>query len=309
MKFVAIGRHEILLRTIEMLLDAGHELAGVLTAAPAPEYRADVDDFRSLAARKGVPCHVSNRYGPEMVAALAGLGAEIAVSYNFPTVIGHAAIDSFPRGILNAHGGDLPRYRGNACQAWALIQGEPAIGLCVHYMVADELDSGDVIAKAMLDVDHHTTIGTVAQWMEQATPPLFVAALESLQHDPGYVLYRQCDDGRPALRCYPRQPSDGRIDWTKPAIDVVRHINASGHPYAGAFFYFESNAYRVDEAQWIDSGAYLAVPGQVAARNPDGSVDVACGGGGLCRLARIADAAGHWDQPVNHIKSMRARLA
>ena len=84
MKFVAIGRHEILLRTIEMLVDAGHELAGVLTAAPAPEYRADVDDFRSLAARKGVPCHVSNRYGPEMVAALAGLGAEIAVSYNFP---------------------------------------------------------------------------------------------------------------------------------------------------------------------------------------------------------------------------------
>ena len=36
MKFVAIGRHEILLRTIEMLVDAGHELAGVLTAAPRP---------------------------------------------------------------------------------------------------------------------------------------------------------------------------------------------------------------------------------------------------------------------------------
>ena len=106
-----------------------------------------------------------------------------------------------------------------------------------------------------------------------------------------------------------RQPSDGRIDWTKPAIDVVRHINASGHPYAGAFFYFESNAYRVDEAQWIDGGAYLAVPGQVAGRNRTAASMWLAGGGGLCRLARIADSAGHWDQPVNHIKSMRARLA
>ena len=33
-------------------------------------------------------------------------------------------IDFFELGILNAHGGDLPRYRGNACQAWAIINGE-----------------------------------------------------------------------------------------------------------------------------------------------------------------------------------------
>ena len=33
-------------------------------------------------------------------------------------------ISIFTLGILNAHGGDLPRYRGNACQAWAIINGE-----------------------------------------------------------------------------------------------------------------------------------------------------------------------------------------
>ena len=27
-------------------------------------------------------------------------------------------------GILNAHGGDLSKYRGNACQAWAILNGE-----------------------------------------------------------------------------------------------------------------------------------------------------------------------------------------
>ena len=102
-----------------------NELAGVLTAAPRPNTGPMSMIFGQLVARKGVPCHVSNRYGPEMVAALAGLGAEIAVSYNFPRSSVMLRSIASPRGILNAHGGDLPRYRGNACQAWALIQANP----------------------------------------------------------------------------------------------------------------------------------------------------------------------------------------
>ncbi|GAB1465742.1 hypothetical protein MASR2M54_12420 [Aliarcobacter cryaerophilus] len=49
---------------------------------------------------------------------------EIAVSLNYSSIISQNVIDLFPLGVLNAHGGDLPRYRGNACQAWAIINGE-----------------------------------------------------------------------------------------------------------------------------------------------------------------------------------------
>ena len=73
MKFVAIGRHEILLRTIEMLVDAGHELAGVLTAAPRPNTGPMSMIFGRLLRARAYRV-MSNRYGPEMVAALAGLG-------------------------------------------------------------------------------------------------------------------------------------------------------------------------------------------------------------------------------------------
>lgn len=51
MKFVAIGRHEILLRTIEMLVAAGHDLAGVLTAEPAPNTRPVSMIFDRLSSR------------------------------------------------------------------------------------------------------------------------------------------------------------------------------------------------------------------------------------------------------------------
>ena len=68
-------------------------------------------------------------------------------------------INYFNYGILNAHGGDLPRYRGNACQAWAILNGENKIGLCIHKMVGGELDSGDIISRDYLDIGENTKIG------------------------------------------------------------------------------------------------------------------------------------------------------
>ena len=43
--------------------------------------------------------------------------------YKLHRMFSQSTIDLFPLGIL-IHGGDLPKYRGNACQAWAIINGE-----------------------------------------------------------------------------------------------------------------------------------------------------------------------------------------
>jgi methionyl-tRNA formyltransferase len=70
--------------------------------------------------------------------------SDIAVSINYTGVLPQGVIDLFPIGVLNAHGGDLPRYRGKACQAWAIINRESRIGLCIQKMIGGELDSGEV---------------------------------------------------------------------------------------------------------------------------------------------------------------------
>ena len=43
---------------------------------------------------------------------------------NYTGIIPQSIIDLFNHGILNIHPGDLPRYRGNACLAWAIINAE-----------------------------------------------------------------------------------------------------------------------------------------------------------------------------------------
>lgn len=308
MKFAAIGRHETLLKSIDALCAAGHELTYILTAREAPEYRCGVAHFEEKGRQLGVPVYVGSRIDANILNLIGNHRADVAISLNYPTVISNTAIDGFRFGILNAHGGDLPRYRGNACQAWAMINGEPHIGLCVHKMVGGELDSGDVIAKALLPIEVNTLMAQVMAWIEKKVPDLFVAALEKLSVDPEYVLYRQSDAAEPPLRCYPRRPSDAKVRWDRPSPEVVRLINASGRPYAGAFFDLEGQVFHVHRAEWIPCEAYCAVPGQIARINKDLSVDVACAGGGLCRVQEVIDAAGKVLMLGAAIKSVRARL-
>ena len=150
---------------------------------------------------------------------------------------------------MNAHGGDLPRYRGNACQAWAILNGEERIGLCIHKMIGGELDSGDIIARDYLPIDHRTKVTEAWKWLEIRVPELMLQAVDRLSKNSGFILERQSRDLKDALRCYPRRPEDGRIDWSKSAMDVLRLINACNKPYAGAFCYSEGEKIIIWDAQ------------------------------------------------------------
>lgn len=305
MRVAIIGRTEILYDTALQLQAAGHKIVCILTAKEASEYRRGADDFRALAEQWAIP-FVSSARIREHRDFLAQAQADIAVSINYSGVIPEEITALFPLGILNAHGGDLPRYRGNACQAWAILNGEEKIGLCIHRMIGDELDSGDIIARDYLPIDINSTIGQAMDWIERVTPSLFVDALIQLQRDPEFILERQSKNPSLALRCYPRRPEDGRIDWRKPALDVVRLVNASGHPYAGAFCFHEGRQLTVWEARLGDGERFLAVPGQVTAITAE-YLEVATGVGKV-RLTRLAHD-GVPVRPAAVCKSIRSRLS
>jgi methionyl-tRNA formyltransferase len=305
MRVAIIGRTEILYDTAVQLRSAGHEIVCILTAKEAPEYKRGAEDFRLLAEKWMVPFVCSVRI-LEQRDFLAQAKADIAVSINFSGVIPGSVTDLFPLGILNAHGGDLPRYRGNACQAWAILNGEKKIGLCIHRMIGDELDSGDIIARDYCPIDIETTIGDTLNWIERVTPDLFVHALSKLQLDPGFILESQPKDHTLALRCYPRLPNDARIDWHKSAFDIIRLVNASGRPYAGAFCFFEERKLTIWEAKIGDDERFLAMPGQVTAINSN-YLEVATGEGKV-RLMKLS-YDGKLVLPYEVCKSIRCRLS
>lgn len=256
--------------------EEGCELVCILTAKEAPESIRSAADFRGLAHTFQIPFEqggcIANHAEFLRVAK-----ADSAVSINYTGVVPQSVSDLFPLGILNSHGGYLPRYRGNACQAWAILNGEERIGLCIHKMIGGELDSGDIIARDFLCIDHTTKVTRIWEWMNFRTPELMLQAVQKLEMNPEYVLEHHSKDPAKALRCYPRKPEDGRIDWSRPAIDVLRLINASNKPYAGAFCDLEGEKLTIWDAELVeDNESFCAVPVQVTDIG-DGFEEIACG--------------------------------
>lgn len=292
MRLALIGRHQALYAAGLAAMGHGHAIGCVVTARSRPEYLRHEDDFRDLARMAGCPFLMSPDFtDPSVRRILDGLDA--AISMNWVSILDEEVLGFFKIGVLNAHYGPLPRYRGNACPNWAILSGEDAVHLCVHLMEPGELDCGRVLREVSFPLAPDTYISDVYDWGDSVVPGLFTESLDLLEADSKYTLRFASSADPAAFRCHPRIPEDARIDWNRPAAELHRLVRASSSPLPGAYTYiFEKGSLlrlyvlRAREADGLRGD--LAVPGQVTARNPDGSLTVRCGEGSLnlelCRL-------------------------
>jgi methionyl-tRNA formyltransferase len=154
-------------------------------------------------------------------------------------------------------------------------------------MIGGELDNGDIVARDYFPLTINTKITQVWEWMEDRIPSLFTESLNALATDPSFTIESQSKDPKNALRCYPRRPEDGLIDWSVSAIDVLRLINASNKPYSGAFCDCKGEKLIIWDAELVDDQErFCAIPGQITALTPEGYVEVAAIDGKL-RLKRV----------------------
>jgi methionyl-tRNA formyltransferase len=309
-KAAVLGRTRMLSAAARALREHGHEV--VLVVAPAgPQHAAEAARMRALARDLVCPFEVSADLGaPAALAAVAASGAEVGVSVNWPTIVPPPALSAFARGVLNAHAGDLPRYRGNATIGWAILAGEPSVAVTVHRMDAG-LDSGPVLAKRALALDDATYVGDVLAWCEEVVPQLFVEVLDGLAGGT-LAAVAQPDALAAGLRCFPRTPADGWIEWAQDAALLARLVRASAEPFDGAFTAVAGQRLTIWRAH-AERLPYehLGVPGQVVElRRGSGEVAVLCGAGsGVLVLERVALGGGGTPVAATDVlSSTRTRL-
>lgn len=308
MRVCVMGRTKPLIRAAQSLTEAGHEVKLVWTAKPESFYSASARDFEDLAQSLEAEFMMSpetpTRAG---IDRLRKLDCDVAVSVNWPILIPAELIQVFPHGVLNAHAGDLPRYRGNACPNWAILNNEARIALTVHKM-DEHLDTGPIVLKKFLSIDTSTYIGDVYAWLGQEIPAAFLEALDLLQ-DPAFSPQLQSTDPTEALRTYPRRPSDGFIYWERSTTAIHRLIRASSHPFAGAFTFLEYGprvtVWRAELME--DGGSFLSVPGQVCYAI-DGDPVIACGDGLLVLTDLSIGGQSHSESRLEVMSSLRHRL-
>ena len=284
MRVAILGRSSSLLRTARLLHTQGHEIGLVGTCHAEAFYRTNEADFEAFAKEVGAPFFNDPRINsPERVADLRKSHCELAVSINWLTILREAACTAFPRGVLNAHAGDLPRFRGNACPNWAILSGEPHVGLCIHQMEPGELDSGPVFLRDLYPLEANTYIEDVYGWLERRIPEMFRETLERLASGTIEAI-PQPQDPKTALRCYPRRPEDARLSWNTDAETISRLVRASSRPFDGAYCFLEGErrvtVWRASTA--VPETPFLAIPGQVLGADAKGFPLIACRDGAIC---------------------------
>lgn len=315
MKIAIIGRTQLLHAAVLELISRGHEITAIITSKAAPEYTIKEEDFRVLARQLDVPFFQTNNLDkPEVMAALEG--SDIGVGVNWISIIRQKHIDLFKFGILNAHLGDLPKYRGNACPNWAIIKNESSICVSVHFVEGSKLDCGRILMQEFFPLDANSTIADVYKWASLTIPSILSDAVDRLVSDPSYILKYADQDAAESFRCWPRIPEDGFIDWNDSVYSIDRLIRASGEPFAGAYCYSRIGGVIkkviVHSARIVAAGSNdVGVPGQVMLNDStSGESHVFCGqGGGILALGSCRyEGEGNRFRPGDVWKTIRMRL-
>lgn len=308
MKVAALGRSEILYRSISKIQEGGHDIVLIITCEEASDYNVVSSDFERLAKEMKIDFMQTERLNaPEAIQLIEKNKPDVAISVNWRTLISQETIDRFPHGIINAHAGDLPRYRGNAVPNWAIIQGEDKIVLTLHSMTS-ELDAGPIVLQRKIPVTEKTYIGEVYACLNNAFPEMFLEAVNGFA-DGSITPREQPKDPALSLRCLPRTPRDGEIDWSQPAEQLDRLVRAVSEPFAGAYTFIGTEKLIIWRAHRKSPlYPFVGTPGQVAERRPETGEVAVVTGEGLLVLEEVENRIGRRKKATDIIRTIRTRL-
>ena len=261
MKLLVCAYHNVGCRCIEELLRQGAEICLIFTHEDSPTEQIWFSSVRDLAKQHGIPWLTSSINEPENIERVQKLRPEFIFSFYYRNMIVPAVLEIPEKGALNLHGSYLPKYRGRVPVNWAVINGETFTGATLHYMVAKP-DAGDMVDQEKVEIAFTDTAHDVFGKVTEAAVTVLRRSWPKLLDGTASRIPLNLAAGS---YFGGRKPEDGRIDWTKSAVQIYNLIRGVTHPYPGAFTELNGEKIIIWSA-WPVVGS--AEPGRVVALNP-----------------------------------------
>jgi methionyl-tRNA formyltransferase len=232
---------------------------------------------KSEAERSGLPVLQPPRLkGTDFGERLRVLGLDVAVVAAYGRILPPEVLGAPRLGSVNVHASLLPRWRGAAPIQWAIAAGDTETG--VSLMQMDEgLDTGPVLAERRIPILPDDTSETLHQRLAELGGALVAEELPRLLA--GTLTPRpQPTEGVTLARLVEKE--DGRLDWTRPALELERRVRAFV-PWPGGWTPLGAHVLKVWRAE-VAPGS--GPPGTVLVAQ--GRLEVATGEGAL-RLVEV----------------------
>jgi hypothetical protein len=113
---------------------------------------------------------------PEAIATVKSLGGDLGILAGGP-ILRKDLLASFRLGVLNAHMGLMPVYRGVNVAEWAALEGG-SVGCSVH-LIDEGIDTGPLLARRVLDTSDCGGVGALRAMVDEAQLALLAEVLRA----------------------------------------------------------------------------------------------------------------------------------
>ena len=185
MKLVFCGTPDFAVPSLQALVDAGHDVALVLTQPDRPAGRKlelHAPPIKELALTLGLPLLQPERIknNPDLRAHLESLVPDAIIVVAYGRIIPTWMLELPRFGNINVHGSLLPKYRGAAPIQWAVANGESETGVTTMLLDAG-LDTGDTLLFHSLPITPDTTSPQLYPQLSQIGASLLIQTLSGLE--------------------------------------------------------------------------------------------------------------------------------
>lgn len=289
MRIIFMGTSQLSVTILEVLVKPGYDIVDVYTRADKPAGRGRVPTpppVKEVALRLGLTIHQpATLKKPEEVERVKGLKPDLVVLAAYGRLIPPEILAIPPLACLNVHPSLLPKYRGPSPISAPILAGDEETGVTL-FILDESMDTGPVLAQKSLSISPEDTGDTLSRRLAGLGAELL---LETVPRWERGEIVPQPQDHSQATYTHIIKKEDGRLDWSRPSVELWRQVRAY-QPWPGAYTTWKASLLKVLVCEPIaapvegEPGKVLLVPDP---RLPGASLPAVQTGQGLLVLRKV----------------------
>lgn len=243
LRIVYMGTPDFAVLPLKKLVEAGHNIVGVVTNPDKPAGRGQQlqeSAVKKYALQAGLKILQPERFRDEnFLKELAGLKADLQLVVAFK-MLPECVWNMPPLGTVNLHASLLPDYRGAAPINWAVINGEKISGVTT-FLLKHEIDTGNIIFQEKVTITDEMTAGELHDELMLKGAVLLLKTVQAIEAD-SYRLVDQTAllEGREAIHAPKIFKEDMKVNWNNPLESIYNHIRGLS-PFPAAWTELQHN--------------------------------------------------------------------